>query len=804
MSWTNWYKDGAVLLDQLSTESGELTLENVSLDSKNINGILESTPLELVDGYIRELRVSIPWSSLLSENCHFSILGLTLTLAARPPPPSGLLLFHFSLHDVSKEEESLIGDPVGGVQYLAEAIDSILTRLRVSLLDTVIRIEYVPGLETREMQEDNEELLEDQPPLRLARLLDPQNSFYILVKRKMIMDYPVSWKNLILIAGLLAEPLMHHKHHHNIENLLQKSIILQPQSNQAMLNQWTSGSMLESSEFHPVSRGLSVSIEPPIEKAPSTLIYRNQKKSRPQAMKSRNTEVDLGIVDRVYCLLNYSEMDPTCIKTIMDKSQQSSSFELSLTSSQVKINFYVPKIDLRSPPDIPSFVEYFLVATCPFRIIAKQRLTLSLGSMKMSCNSFGLQFGYVDCSMLRRCWPIFVSKDSIDPVESSICFCDLDYLDFCNLLRVRTYQEVHEVENVFDESEDVVPDIAEAMEILLRDTLQETRRKTKDTKKMGGHVFFFPDEANPNQFPDSLGMTQSFYADPDAMSASDIRQKYSIGESDTFDENFVFLIMKSLIQGASTQHTKSQLQKMGMSLYVDPQTSVILCNDGNILKRKERTPPGRSARLLADNPQNQRWSWTLIGRLGSIELFRTHTQKGFPIKVAYWDLINCSNLLLMDWFEDVKQNQVPSLLGGVGPMYSFLQLMQDMTNRMLGLIKFMAEIAFDIMSPDGPALHSQLPSIEHKATLFVKRTIFSRPSDMREGILRLSLIKEGNIWCSWRCNSTKVPSTMMKPVIVAASATSQRFGKRVKNQVAPEASQERRRRENGGSYRGAL
>ena len=32
------------------------------------------------------------------------------------------------------------------------------------------------------------------------------------------------------------------------------------------------------------------------------------------------------------------------------------------------------------------------------------------------------------------------------------------------------------------------------------------------------------------------------------------------------------------------------------------------------------------------------------------------------------------NFLLQEWLHDIKKNQLPSLLGGVGPMYSFVQL----------------------------------------------------------------------------------------------------------------------------------
>ena len=33
-------------------------------------------------------------------------------------------------------------------------------------------------------------------------------------------------------------------------------------------------------------------------------------------------------------------------------------------------------------------------------------------------------------------------------------------------------------------------------------------------------------------------------------------------------------------------------------------------------------------------------------------------------------------LLVTDWLADIRQNQIPAILGGVGPMHSFLQLAQ--------------------------------------------------------------------------------------------------------------------------------
>ncbi len=57
----------------------------------NINAFLEDAdiPLEFIDGYIRELSVTVPMANLLKDNCLFEINGLTLTLQVSNKPDSG-------------------------------------------------------------------------------------------------------------------------------------------------------------------------------------------------------------------------------------------------------------------------------------------------------------------------------------------------------------------------------------------------------------------------------------------------------------------------------------------------------------------------------------------------------------------------------------------------------------------------------------------------------------------------------------------------------------------------------------------
>ena len=166
------------------------------------------------------------------------------------------------------------------------------------------------------------------------------------------------------------------------------------------------------------------------------------------------------------------------------------------------------------------------------------------------------------------------------------------------------------------------------------------------------------------------------------------------------------------------------------------------------------------------------------------------------------------SLLITEWLADIRQNQIPNILGGVGPMYSLLQLIQgikdlfllpieqyqkdgriirgiqkgahsftsstamsflDMTNRVLGVIKFAAEMAFEVMSPEGSIIQGKLPynaSSDPSASLYGptlgsahgtasgrfrrrmnrKRNtsnIVKRPSDMREGMFSaLAVVQE--------------------------------------------------------------
>ena len=180
---------GTVLASQLTAE-GDVSVERVSLNAARINQLLGEAdlPLELLDGYIRGLSVSVPWSALLSEDCRFSVDGLTVTVQvkARERPATAASIsasiFHsmcesFSpmhmaedclksrpgededdeerrLHEELEQAASQRNEDgnntaagaakVMGVEVVAQAIDSVISRVRMTLKNTTVRLEFVP------------------------------------------------------------------------------------------------------------------------------------------------------------------------------------------------------------------------------------------------------------------------------------------------------------------------------------------------------------------------------------------------------------------------------------------------------------------------------------------------------------------------------------------------------------------------------------------------------------------------------------------------------------------------------------
>lgn len=147
-------------LDQLTVDlyNGTGRVTNVSLDVQALNelGEQQHLPLEFVDGFVSEMSVSIPWSALLSEASYVEVTSLRLTVQPRQRVKSGTSMFESMWSSMTssmqlaqeclQEDAKYAGNsqPLEGVELFAQTIDSILCRVKVRFIDTVIRLEHVP------------------------------------------------------------------------------------------------------------------------------------------------------------------------------------------------------------------------------------------------------------------------------------------------------------------------------------------------------------------------------------------------------------------------------------------------------------------------------------------------------------------------------------------------------------------------------------------------------------------------------------------------------------------------------------
>ncbi|XP_008106872.2 autophagy-related protein 2 homolog B isoform X2 [Anolis carolinensis] len=148
-------------LEQLTLDlyQGTGSLAQVPLDKWSLNEILESAdaPLEVTEGFIQSISLSIPWGSLLQDNCALEVKGLEMIFRPRPRLASGSEPMYWSSFMTSSmqlakeclsqkltDEQGEGSQPFEGLEKFAETIETVLRRVKVNFLDTVLRIEHVP------------------------------------------------------------------------------------------------------------------------------------------------------------------------------------------------------------------------------------------------------------------------------------------------------------------------------------------------------------------------------------------------------------------------------------------------------------------------------------------------------------------------------------------------------------------------------------------------------------------------------------------------------------------------------------
>uniref|UniRef100_A0A672MWH0 Autophagy related 2A n=1 Tax=Sinocyclocheilus grahami TaxID=75366 RepID=A0A672MWH0_SINGR len=145
-------------LDQLSLDlyNGSGVIREINLDVWAVNELLESlgAPLEIVEGFVNSITVTIPWAALVTEHCTLEITGLQIT--CRPKyrtngnwdsqgwsscMTSSMQLAQECLKDPPEASEEPPA-PLEGLEMFAQTIETVLRRIKVTFLDTIVRVEH--------------------------------------------------------------------------------------------------------------------------------------------------------------------------------------------------------------------------------------------------------------------------------------------------------------------------------------------------------------------------------------------------------------------------------------------------------------------------------------------------------------------------------------------------------------------------------------------------------------------------------------------------------------------------------------
>lgn len=155
-------------LDQLTVDlyHGKGTVTNIPLDVWALNEMMSNAgiPLEMVDGFISSISVSVPWKALLNDSCEIEIHGLQLTFTPKQKVEEGSMLDStYSWNSMSMttsiqlaqeclrqeaatsgDEHSDAGQSFEGLEAFAQTIESVLARVRLSFADILVRMEHIP------------------------------------------------------------------------------------------------------------------------------------------------------------------------------------------------------------------------------------------------------------------------------------------------------------------------------------------------------------------------------------------------------------------------------------------------------------------------------------------------------------------------------------------------------------------------------------------------------------------------------------------------------------------------------------
>ncbi|CAG9531831.1 unnamed protein product [Cercopithifilaria johnstoni] len=176
----------SINLEQLSATlyGGIASVSDVDMDVQRLNDVFESMkiPFTVVEGYIGEVSITVPWQYILVKSVDLEIKQLQLTLQLQhcaDDSPGDIVASMFGsvmgslatsmelAQSFLNQEETTNEAEDKGIEQFAEVIDAVISRFRLIFNDAIIRLEGIPdpesGLYTAlELRIDWIELVDEQ------------------------------------------------------------------------------------------------------------------------------------------------------------------------------------------------------------------------------------------------------------------------------------------------------------------------------------------------------------------------------------------------------------------------------------------------------------------------------------------------------------------------------------------------------------------------------------------------------------------------------------------------------------------
>jgi hypothetical protein len=167
------YLKGKIQLEDLTVDlyNGTGTITNVPLNVEAVNEALEGTgaPVQVVSGYLGRVTISVPWGALMSDSCRVEVTGLMISVMPCLSSAAGedlatmtdSLFFGSNMtNSLQMAEEVMKSGPVEGeeggraeagaeregraafegMEALARAIETVLSRVQIDLKETVVQL----------------------------------------------------------------------------------------------------------------------------------------------------------------------------------------------------------------------------------------------------------------------------------------------------------------------------------------------------------------------------------------------------------------------------------------------------------------------------------------------------------------------------------------------------------------------------------------------------------------------------------------------------------------------------------------